>query len=322
MSDGDAKKARREGLLLRGLVVAVVLALAWLALPRVRRLFGKGTPPPKLVALAESESPVLPRRTYPKAEVAALRVSHEAVDVAGKPRTYVLVAPSSPEPGRAYPVVLVLHGDGGSSESFHRGFPFEEASGDRAVLAYPDAPAGWDLETTTDNRDVAFLTSLVDALAVRFTIDRSRVFAAGYSRGGFFANVMACQKSGFFRAISSSAGGAPYHQAESFPNGYPKCPGQAPTATVALHGTLDFGVTLDSGKFSAAYWAYVNGCETTQIEPTGYDECTAYRRCPAGKAVAFCEVGGLGHWVWNRAAEASWTFFLGQSGATDERALR
>lgn len=289
-------------------MAGVVLVLGWLVLPRVKRLFSKRAPPPTVVALGSAESAVLPKRAR-EPRRSPMRVSKEVV---GK-RHYVLVAPEAPEPGRAYPVVLVLHGDGGTGTTFHEGFPFEKASGDRAILAYPDAPSGWDLETTKDNEDVAFLSALVDALAERFTIDRARVYAAGYSRGGFFANVMACQKSGFFRAISSSAGGAPYGQAETHANGFPKCPGQAPTATIALHGRLDFGVTFDSGRFSAEYWAYVNGCTTTEVEPTGYDECIAYRGCPAGKAVAFCDIADLGHWVWDRGAEASWTFFQTQS---------
>ena len=80
-------------------------------------------------------------------------------------------------------------------------------------------------------------------------------------------------------------------------------------AALALHGERDFTVTLDSGRYTAEYWAYVNGCRTEEMETTGYPECRAYRGCPTGKAVAFCAVPPLGHWVWDRAAEASWTFF-------------
>jgi poly(3-hydroxybutyrate) depolymerase len=83
---------------------------------------------------------------------------------------------------------------------------------------------------------------------------------------------------------------------------------------LALHGEDDHSVTLASGRFSAEYWAYVDGCKTQEMETTFYPECRAYRGCPAGKGVAFCQIPGLGHWVWDRAAEASWTFFRTQSG--------
>ena len=48
---------------------------------------------------------------------------------------------------------------------------------------------------------------------------------------------------------------------------------------------------------------------TEEMEATGYPECRAYRGCPLGKAVAFCSIPTLGHWVWDDAATAAWTFF-------------
>jgi poly(3-hydroxybutyrate) depolymerase len=92
-------------------------------------------------------------------------------------------------------------------------------------------------------------------------------------------------------------------------NGYPKCPGQGAVAMLALHGDNDGDVTPDSGRFSAEYWAYVNGCTTDRIETTGYPECRVYQGCPAGKPVGLCTIPSLGHWVWTASAEASWTFF-------------
>jgi polyhydroxybutyrate depolymerase len=219
---------------------------------------------------------------------------------------------SLPERG-PLPLVLVFHGDGGDAPGFHQGYPFENASGADAFLAYPDGIGfTWDLESTFENRDVKFAEALIDELAKSYPIDRARLFATGYSSGGFLSNVIACQRSGLLRAIASNAGGAPYKQSQTWPNGYSKCPEQAPTPMLALHGEDDYGVTLGSGRFSAEYWAYVNGCKTDEMETTGYQECRVYRGCPAGKAVGFCQVPGLGHWVWDRAAEASWTFFKTQ----------
>src|SRR5690606_14043271 len=111
-----------------------------------------------------------------------------------------------------------------------------------------------------------FAETVVKALAAELPLDETRIFATGYSSGGFLANLIACQRSGLLRAIASNAGGAPYNQAEAWPNGYPRCPGQAPVAAMALHGRLDFGVTIDSGRFSAEYWAYVNGCDEGRME--------------------------------------------------------
>lgn len=268
---------------------------------------------PVVVTTLDGPSTVLPA---PPGDAGAgtTRTAMETLEVAGTKRSYLLVEPTTREPGRTYPLVLVFHGDGGDAKGFHEGFPFEKASGSDAILAYPEGiNTMWDLDTKIDSREVKFISALVDSLAARFSIDRKRVFAAGYSSGGFLANIVACQKSGLLRAISSSAGGAPYKQALVFANGYTKCLGQAPVAMIALHGESDHSVGLSSGRFSSEYWAYANGCQTEAMETTFYEECRAYRGCPAGKAVAFCQIPGLGHWVWDHAAEASWTFFRTQT---------
>jgi polyhydroxybutyrate depolymerase len=265
---------------------------------------------PTSVVTIVGESAVLPARA---ATSGATRTSMHTIDVDGTKRRYLLVEPAALAPEKHYPAILVMHGDGGDAEGFHKGYPFEKASGAEAFLAYPDGIGfTWDLETVSDNRDVKLAAAIFDELAARFPIDRSRLFATGYSSGGFLANVIACQKSGLLRAIASNAGGAPYKQAQTWPNGYAKCPGQAPVAMLALHGEDDHGVTLDSGRFSAEYWAYVNGCKPDEMETTGYAECHVYRDCPNGKAVGFCPIPGLTHWVWDRAAEVTWSFFRSQ----------
>jgi polyhydroxybutyrate depolymerase len=267
---------------------------------------------PKAVPI-DGQSKVLPRVTYAQTTGDATRSSRRSVAIGGVTRTYLVVEPTTPEADRRYPLVLVLHGDGGDAAGLHDGWPIERATGKDAVLAYLDGiRRTWDLETTLDNRDVAFAEAVIADVSGDHAIDRTRVFAAGYSSGGFFANVLACQRPGLLRAIASNAGGAPYNQLLRWPNGYPMCPGQKPVAMLALHGERDFSVTHDSGRFSAEYWAYVNGCNEKEMESTGYEECRAYRGCPAGKAVGFCSIPSLAHWVWSESAGALWTFFQRQ----------
>lgn len=272
---------------------------------------------PVTVTTIEGPSAILPApfSASPDAPAAAAtHVSIRTLDTSGTTRQYLLVEPVALEKARRYPLILVFHGDGGEAAGFHQKFPFEKASGGDAIVAYPNGlNATWDLDTKLDNREVKFVEAIIEDLASRLPVDKLRVFATGYSSGGFLSNVIACQKSGLLRAISSSAGGAPYQQALAWPNGYTKCPGQEKVAMLALHGESDHGVTLDSGRFSAEYWAYIDGCNTEELETTFYKECRAYRGCPAGKAVAFCQIPDLGHWVWDRAAEASWTFFRTQT---------
>jgi polyhydroxybutyrate depolymerase len=297
------------------LAVLVLILLALLVM--AGRRFGHGI----LYAFRHTEATVVPHEgdsVLPQVRhehaPGAMRESHPLVAV-GQDKTgerpYVLLVPArEPAPGVKLPLVFVLHGDGGTAASFHAGYPFELATGDAAIVVYPNGiRATWDLDTQEGNHDVAYLEAIAQDVAKSHPVDTTRVFGTGYSSGGFFVNLMACERPGFFRAIASNAGGAPYGRAESFPNGFPKCKDQKPIPMMALHGTQDFGVTLDSGAFSAQYWAYVNGCDTGALETTAYGECHAYRKCPKDKPVVFCKVEGLGHWVWDRAAEATWTFF-------------
>lgn len=295
-----AKSAELGRLALGGL--AIVMLLSSGACRRDRR--------PTSVHTLEGESAVLPRGPAKALAPAASLTPVRTIEAAGKQRKYLIIEPARLDPTKRYPLVLVFHGDGGSMVTFHQGYPFERASGDEAIVVYPDGLGfTWDLETKVDNKDVVFVETLIEELLVRYPVARAKIFATGYSSGGFLSNVIACQRPGLLRAIASNAGGAPYRQAQTWPNGYAKCPGQEPIAMLALHGESDHGVTLDSGRFSAEYWAYVNGCKTDEMETSGYEECHVYRGCPAGKAVGFCPIPGLGHWVWDHAAEATWTFF-------------
>lgn len=290
-------------------IAVAVLALFLLGLLPACK--SKTKPPPKVTTIA-GESAILPRAAAAPKAKPAIKETPKKVQVRGKPRDYLLIEPQTPAPG-PLPLVLVIHGDGGGMTGFHKAWQFETATQDHAYLAYLDGlDATWDLETTNNNRDVAYAETVINDVAAALPIDKTRVFAAGYSSGGFFANVLACHRPGLLRGIASNAGGAPFNQTEKWPNGFPKCPGQQPVATLSLHGEQDFTVTLDSGRYDAEYWAYVNGCNESEMETTGYPECRVYRGCPAGKQVGFCTIASLGHWVWTESAAATWAFFQRQ----------
>lgn len=218
------------------------------------------------------------------------------------------VVPEGIAPGA--PLVIVMHGDGGDARGFHQQFTYEEASAGWAVLVYPEGVArGWDTESARDNKDIAFLDALIEVAQSAHAIDPARVFLTGYSSGGFLAQLYACQRSDKVRAIVTHEAGAPYNQAETWPNGWPKCPGQKPVAMLAAHGRDDMAVSFRSGEYSARYWASVNGCNGQQAQPTGYPQCYAYAQCPADKPAVFCDIPNLGHWIWSEGAQASVRFF-------------
>jgi polyhydroxybutyrate depolymerase len=241
-------------------------------------------------------------------------VTTEALDVEGTSREYVLAVPKELDPKRAYPLVLVFHGDGGSGPSMRKYHTFDAVSGDEALVAYPSGiDQGWDMQTpSATNGDIKFVESLVASLSTRYTVDTSRVFGTGHSSGAFLVNKIACRKTGFFRGIVSHGGGAPDEEqdpnASRWPSGYTKCAGQTGgVAAMIVHGDKDKTVTLDSGDFDATYWASLNGCKDTRTDTTP-SPCKKHDGCPMGEPVLWCLIPGLGHTVWKSGITEGWAF--------------
>jgi len=244
-------------------------------------------------------------------------VTEESIDVGGKSRSFVLAAPSTYTPERAYPLVLVLHGDGGDGATMRASFPFDSLSQQAAFVAYPTGTHGWNLYDPADsNADLTYLVALVSTVEQRFAIDPARVFGIGFSSGAFMLNQVGCRRPGLFRAIVPHSGGAPNEPrdptASRWENNYTRCANQtlgSGPAVLVVHGTADTAVTFESGDFTAKYWAFINGCQSTRTTLAPPPPCVLHDACPAGKAVIFCPIDNLGHTVWNDAAKAAWQFF-------------
>lgn len=111
-----------------------------------------------------------------------------------------LQAPSVPV-GERRPLVVALHGAGGSENLFFDGY----GDGLAARLA---AERGWFLVAPRSgllgHND---LPALVDALAARWPIDRDRVLLVGHSMGAAEAISATARSPGRFRAVAAIAGG-------------------------------------------------------------------------------------------------------------------
>lgn len=111
----------------------------------------------------------------------------------GRDRSYTVVAPASLVPGA--PVLLYFHGSKQSaavSRRFTAG-TFDQLAATGTVVVYPegverhfnDARAQLSESARTLNiDDVGFTRALINQLAADFQVDRTRIFAAGYSNGG------------------------------------------------------------------------------------------------------------------------------------------
>jgi len=221
-----------------------------------------------------------------------------SVTVAGTERTYHLATPAG-DPRTARALVLVFHGAGGDGDGIRSyvGKPMEAAAQDEAVFVYPDGLSdgggtGW---PDSGGRDVAFVDALLAALAGQLCYDPARVFATGFSYGGYMSNTLGCARAGVVRAIAPLSGGGPWQT----------CNGQRVAAWIA-HGTDDATVAPSQGQGSRDKWLSVNGCATTS-QAVSPSPCQAYDGC-GEDPVVWCAFPG-GHTVEAWEPPAVWSFF-------------
>ncbi|MFI5184606.1 MAG: alpha/beta hydrolase family esterase, partial [Vicinamibacteria bacterium] len=180
----------------------------------------------------------------------------EGLDHGGLRRTYQVHEPPAYDRERTWPLVLALHGGGGSGQGFDRnttGSSFNRTA-DRLgfVVAYPEgANRGWNdgrtapaVEARSAVDDVGFISALIDRLVRDERIDPGRVYATGISNGGIFSYRLACDLSDKVVAIAPVAANMPAPVTECHP--------RRAVAVLAMNGTLDPLVPFDGGTVGGA----------------------------------------------------------------------
>jgi polyhydroxybutyrate depolymerase len=254
---------------------------------------GGDAPPPGAVATT-STAPAGDVATGCRAgEIAGLRGVRREVTVGDEVRSYLLDMPRGPA-GEPRPVLLVFHGFRAPPGRLRRWTGMGRiAQREGMIVVFPEGHdgvellgtkgRGWDMEVG-ERRDVAFVVALLDALEREWCIDRRRVYAAGMSNGGFFANLLGCVLPDRFAAVASVAGAKPL----------PACPDPKPIPTLLIHGANDRVVDPVLARSARTWRAGINGCTGSRTE----QHCTIAEGCRAD--VVYCEAS-QGHW-WPRPA--------------------
>ena len=175
--------------------------------------------------------------------------SHDNVN-----RNYLIYIPDSYDSEIDYPLMFLFHGFGGIATQFINTADMRDlAESKNFIVVYPQ---GLDLGGTgshwncsnpsADNKsdvdDIGFIENLIDQLIVDYpVIDSKRIYAAGYSNGGFMSYYLGCN-SKKFAAIGSVAG-------TMLDDSYQSCNASFPTAMINIHGTDDFDVPYDGNIY-------------------------------------------------------------------------
>jgi len=117
-----------------------------------------------------------PRRPFRPVERGETRLGGDL------PRGAILYVPESVSPGVASPLIVALHGAGGSAGSWARLYDDCEARG--IVLLAPESRGrSWDRVTADFGPDVGFIDSALRHTFERCAVDPARIALAGFSDG-------------------------------------------------------------------------------------------------------------------------------------------
>ena len=213
----------------------------------------------------------------------------------GTSRTAILHLPAAAA-GHALPLLIALHGSGGTGAKFERDTGFSGlADRDGFAVLYPSA-AGHEWDISQSDRDVDFISSLLDRVEQLACINPQRVYATGVSNGGGMAARLGCELSDRIAGIAPVAGGY---------RSLPACHPDRPVSVLEIHGTADTTVPYSgSGPQHAGAvlpyvfgWASRDGCQPQtsghQIAP--HTVRYMWQGCRGGATVEHLRIYGGKH---------------------------
>lgn len=95
--------------------------------------------------------------------------------------------------------------------------------------------------------DIGFIDALIDTIKFNYSVNSQKVYACGFSMGGFMTQRLACESTGSFAALASVSG--------TIGNGISTCNPDNPIPVAHFHGTADqtipysnntYGIDVDS----------------------------------------------------------------------------
>lgn len=186
------------------------------------------------------------------------------------------------DPSTLYPLVIGLHGLGGSGEGFERYFNLDVLVDELGFVgAFPDGSEEnrpshprhfWNANDQCCDfygsgvDDVAYIDDIITDMTTRFHVDPKRVYLVGHSNGAYMAYRFSCDRASRVAAIVSSAG-AMWNDAS-------RCRPSEPVAVLEIHGTADEVVPYAGGALGDVAGA-VKPVHETLSNWVGFDHCSS-----------------------------------------------
>lgn len=253
----------------------------------------------------------------------------------GLTRDYLEYVPATYNGSTPVPVVICLHGFGDNMNNFFNiGMNYIADTANFIVLtpqARYDAFAGgnaWNsgasylgYQLSQTVNDVGFINALLDTLIATYNIDQSRIYATGFSLGGFMCQRLACESTLRFTAIASVSGTIGTSLVCNPAQEIPVC---------HFHGTADGTIAYTGNMYGndaevlVNYWVTFNGCNITPVQTTLPDLVSdgktvdhyLYNNGNNGTDVEFYKINNGAHeWLYYPANDITytieiWKFFM------------
>lgn len=251
--------------------------------------------PPGFVAYSKSPDPPTTIEPAPFSTcVPELIAGEQWIEHDGIERSFHL---DLPEGFGLRPLLFAFHGWGGDPEQLERTTKLATAATARGwVVARPlgihkslngGTCCGEASERKID--DVGLTRAIVQRLLRAACVDRARVYATGFSNGGFLSHRLGCEASDVFAAVASVAGTL----------GVEHCAPTNPISVLHIHGKAD-GIVPFAGDSSKGWRSVATTIETwttalrcdgdgaEEVYANGGARCVRNSRCVEGAEVTLC----------------------------------
>ncbi len=233
----------------------------------------------------------------------------------GQKRHYLLRAPAPLPADRRLPLVLVLHGGGGSAANAEQMTGFTAKAREQGfIVVYPEGSSslglmhtwnavhccGHAMEKNVD--DVGFIRALLDHLQAHYPVDAQRIYVTGLSNGGMMTHRLGIELGDRIAAIAPVI--ATVFGDEVRP--------VAPVSALMINGAIDDNVPPGGGDPAGPgrrHWA-----EGAQVKPTT-DQAQFWARADGCSATPMQSDDGIAvHWRYACPSQAVEQYLVKDNG--------
>jgi poly(3-hydroxybutyrate) depolymerase len=223
----------------------------------------------------------------------------------GASRKYILRVPDAYDQNHPYRLVFAFAESGASADSVadRNYFTLATLDSENTIFVAPDAANG---AGSWSKSDVELTDAILEQLEADLCIDKTRIFATGFSFGGAMCLALACQRADVFRGVAFFSGADLTGSCT-----------ETLTTPIAYYASQASGDSSgdpmpSSGRVKQAQFAEVNGCTpepmATTFPAAGQPHrCTEYKDCSPGHPTKYCVFDGAHGWEPRDPGEAmSW----------------